>query len=389
MLDIYRNSQMVNPFSTIILSYLNMNRQNHQHQTQHQSQQLNEANYFLSYGSLILGTGTVMLSTFIISYYFNLKPYTYLKSAVSTISYILAEDVNNSKNNIINDDHKNKYENKYFDEYDAWLETKKATPVPNPNPAPNPALTPTDTENLDNMYYLTIKDTINETYGDIIMCYDNATQSFAYYAKTANIPYKYLETAARKYVIDTNADASIYIDIRKEFENAKNKNNKKIENSIVVGSETTMHTNTNDKAADDESDLFAKFKSYNTASNIPVNDIHTKKMTALESAVLSSVNVAKPNDGNSNSNTKQHVSILRENANRYSYRGKLADYEIHHENFLSDRRNKANSKPDNLLNITKIDDNNDTNNNNNNDNAINKENKAKMSYQEFKKQMVK
>jgi len=337
---------------------------------------VNDVNYFLSYGSLILGTSTVLLSTFVVSYYFNLKPYTYLKSAVSTLSYnLLSKDVNKRNNN--NTDYKNKYENKYFDEYDTWLETKKENT--------------SNTDNLDNMYYSTIRDTINETYGDIIMCYDNATQSFAYYAKTANIPYKYLETAARKYVIETNADVSIYIDIRKEFEKAKNK----IENTIVSSitpSETNagLKTNvvndnnkddkTNEKEnKDDDRNLFAKFKSYNTASNIPVNDIHTKKITELESAVLSSVNVVKTNDGN----TKPHVSILRENSNRYSYRGKLSDYEIHHEKFLADRRKKIQrsaaeeSSAESSTSETKRHNTNEHNNSN-----------TKMSYQEFKKQMM-
>jgi len=334
---------MVNPFSTIIFSFLNMNR-NQQHQTHHQTQQSNEAGYFLSYGSLIVGTGTVMLSTLIISYYFNTKPYTYLKSAVSTISYILSEDVS-SRSITKNSENSDKYENKYFNEYDAWLESKKA------NTAANDA--------LNNMYYSTIRDTINDVYGDIIMCYDNATQSFAYYAKTANIPYKYLETAARKYVIDTDADKSIYIDIRKEYENAKNKLENKTDS-------TEKQTNNADE--DDDTTLYVKFKSYNTASNIPVNDIHTKKMTALESAVLSSVSGANMGGGGA-TNTKQGT-ILRENSNRYSYRGKLTDYEIHHENFLADKRMKT--KTETEINSITTEDN----------------NKDKMSYQEFKKKQL-
>jgi hypothetical protein len=336
---------MVNPFSTIIFSFLNTNR----HQTQHQpQQQSNEASYFLSYGSLILGTSTVMLSTLIISYYFNLKPYTYLKSAVSTMSYILAEDVSSRRS--ITD---NSYENRYFEEYDTWLESKKTDTAND---------TAIDTDTLNNMYYLTIRDTINDIYGDIIMCYDNATQSFAYYAKTANIPYKYLETAARKYVIDTDADKSIYIDIRKEYEKARNKLENKSDSDSSSG---ILETQINNADEGDDSTLYVKFKSYNTASNIPVNDIHTKKMTALESVVLSSVS-GSMKGGGSASNTKQGT-ILRENANRYSYRGKLTDYEIHHENFLADKRMKT--KTETEINSITTEDN----------------NKDKMSYQEFKK----
>ena len=69
------------------------------------------------------------------------------------------------------------FEDKYFKEYDEWVEAQK-------NENANKK------ECLENMYYTTVRDTINEFYGDVIMCYDHATYSFAYYARTANIPYK-------------------------------------------------------------------------------------------------------------------------------------------------------------------------------------------------------
>jgi len=322
------------------------------HQSQDQEQQSNEAGYFLSYGFLILGTSTVMLSTLLISYYFNIKPYTYLKSAVSTMSYIFSNDVSNITTSS-KTDNAEKYENKYFEEYDTWLESKNENTE----------------DKLNNMYYSTIRDTINDIYGDIIMCYDNATQSFAYYAKTANIPYKYLETAARKYVIETDAVKTLYIDIRKEYENAKNK----LENTENAAK---TEKQTKNEYEEDDSKLYVKFKSYNTASNIPVNDIHTKKMTALESAVLSTVsgaNMGGGGVGGGASNTKQG-SILRENANRYSYRGKIVDYEIHHEKFLVERRMKTKSETELETEITSTE--------------IEDNNKGKMSYQEFKKKQL-
>ena len=91
------------------------------------------------------------------------------------------------------------FENKYFNEYDEWI-----------NATDNEKTTDDHkTECLENMYYSTVRETINEFYGDVIMCYDHKTLSFAYYARTGNIPYKYLETISRKYMIETNAPKEI------------------------------------------------------------------------------------------------------------------------------------------------------------------------------------
>lgn len=354
---------MVNPVSIIVLGIINAfrrnNNNNHQHPTldpnlhQHPYQQgtlsnqyltnNDYMNYFLSYSGLILGTGTVMLTTLGISYYFNTKPYTYLRS-LRFLSNKTTIEVTVS----------NLYESKYFDEYDRYIERKR-------NETANEKEIYQDEnkqhiqECLDNMYYSTITDFINDTYGTIIMCYDHATQSFAYYAKTANIPYKYLETAARKYVIDTNAPEDLYVDIRKEYENASNKVNNKINKKISSTKE----------AKEEDENIFATFKSYNKATNIPVSEIHNTKDTStktpLEESVLSSFTQS------SKSSASSSAPILRERANRYSYRGKLTDFETHHATFLSNRRKSKNI---------------DIANNNDNDTEL-------LSYQEYKKRQHK
>ena len=285
-------------------------------------------NYFLSYPALILGTGTVMLTTLLgISYCFNLKPYTYLIPPAAATS-----------------EESDKYEFRYFEEYDKWIEEKQ-----NETTKSKEAYQSENKEHiqecLNNMYYSTIKDYINDTYKEIIMCYDHATQSFAYYAKTANIPYKYLETAARKYVIETNAPEELYVDIRKEYENAKNKA-QQTPNEKVAGTGTAVvglgpvvggrNPQRNPHTTDDN-DVFATFKKYNKTSNIPVSDIHSVKSSSasqLENAVLSSVQ-GLSNQPNTDTNTPP---ILREKANRYSYRGKIEDFETHHASYLANRR---------------------------------------------------
>jgi hypothetical protein len=135
------------------------------------------------------------------------------------------------------------------------------------------------------------------------MRYDAATFSFAYYARTANIPYKYLETVSRKYMIETNAPRDIHVDIRKEYAKAKEHlTNKKVSSNNTASTDTKQEPD----------DVFAKFKTYNTAPNISSN-------TNQNSTKTTTTTTSEPTN---NTTTK----VIRENANRYSYRGKIADW---------------------------------------------------------------
>ena len=211
------------------------------------------------------------------------------------------------------------FENKYFNEYDEWInatDTEKTTDDHK-------------TECLENMYYSTVRETINEFYGDVIMCYDHKTLSFAYYARTGNIPYKYLETISRKYMIETNAPKEIHVDIRNEYKKAV---------TTATTTATTADTDTATTADTDtatatpttepETNVFVKLKSYNTVSNLK---IHTNTNTN-DTTSNNKDSFVKPE-----TKTKTNI-ILRENANRYSYRGKIDDFAEHHALFLAERR---------------------------------------------------
>ena len=333
-------------------------------------------NYFLSYPALILGTGTVMLTTLGISFCFNLKPYTYLISSLTSFSEIFDSSASraSASSSASGTSESDKYEFKYFEEYDKWTEQKQ-NETTNSKEVYQSENKEHIQECLNNMYYSTIKDYINDTYKEIIMCYDHATQSFAYYAKTANIPYKYLETAARKYVIETNAPENLYVDIRKEYENAKNNAqktsndaNEKVTDAGVGGRNPQLNPHTDDDA------VFATFKKYNKTSNIPVSDIHSVKTSSsssqLENAVLSSVQ-GLSNQPNTDTNTPP---ILREKANRYSYRGKIEDFETHHASYLANRRQQQSNDTDAAASA---------------DTTTGAETKTKMSYQEYKEMQKK
>ena len=137
--------------------------------------------------------------------------------------------------------------------------------------------------------------------GIIYMAYDNSIESYIYYSKTKDIPYKYLETVARKYVID-NKCLNIYVDYKEEYIQGLNKykqmlqeRKELLENKIKEKEQKQDEDNVENK----KKNIFANFKSYNK------QDKSTKN--------------------NTDTSTKEY--ILTENSNHYKYKGNLDDYE--------------------------------------------------------------
>ena len=141
----------------------------------------------------------------------------------------------------------------------------------------------------------------NTPRGIIYMAYDNSIESYIYYSKTKDIPYKYLETVARKYVID-NKCLNIYVDYKEEYIQGLNKykqmlqERKELLENKIKEKEQKQHE---DNVENKKKNIFANFKSYNK------QDKSTKN--------------------NTDTNTKEY--ILTENSNHYKYKGNLDDYE--------------------------------------------------------------
>ena len=124
--------------------------------------------------------------------------------------------------------------------------------------------------------------------GDIIMYYDDNLESFVYYCDDKNIPYKYLETVARKFVIDNDC-ISLYVNMYEEIK--KGIERKELE--ISREQEITNNRTTNSDSL--VNSVFATFKNYNLT--------------------------------NEKSRLKTKHYILKAQSNRYSYRGKIQDGE--------------------------------------------------------------
>ena len=166
------------------------------------------------------------------------------------------------------------YENEMFEEYDN-LEDRDLTE-----------------DDVKDLSLNTITETIPRV-GDVLMYYDSELESFVYHSKTKEIPYKYLETVARKYVIHYDCK-NIYVDIRKEYENGVNKC-KEIKEKEKASAEQTTTADGEPTGENKKKQLFVKLKSYNRKAEV-------------------------------NSKQKDKIYILREHSNRYSYRGKIEEY---------------------------------------------------------------
>jgi hypothetical protein len=79
----------------------------------------------------------------------------------------------------------------------------------------------------------------NTPSGDVIMFYDQDLESFVYYCDNKSIPYKYLETVARKYVIDNRCVAN-FVDLAEEIRKAVEKRDEPVAQEPSLPSQNTV-----------------------------------------------------------------------------------------------------------------------------------------------------
>ena len=130
--------------------------------------------------------------------------------------------------------------------------------------------------------------------GNVLMYWDNNRSSFIYYSDTS-IPYRYLEVVARKYVIMNNC-REIYFIMEEQLKPLKKE-------EIVEKKE--------------EKNVFAKLKSYNQSSILDTKNIAPNKQNQ---------NTQLPRIQIKQKETDNNEILLKENANRYSYEGKLINF---------------------------------------------------------------
>jgi len=164
--------------------------------------------------------------------------------------------------------------------------------------------------------------------GNVLMIYDKERETFKYYAD-CNIPYRYLEPVARKYVKMFNC-RPIFVDMEEElklFEEKweKEQEQKKIkeENDKLAAEEALK--NNQQIPETNKKNVFAKFKSYNKDSGGKINMAPPPKNSIPNKSITE---------------TKENEKIiLKEKANRYTYEGKMANF-----NFLKKPEKKTFNK---------------------------------------------
>jgi len=161
-------------------------------------------------------------------------------------------------------------------------------------------------QRLDELKYAIIMETT--PLGNVIMYYDNSREVFTYYSDSS-IPYRFLETCARKYVVLHNCKA-IFVDMEEEIKNAEKKLEEKKEQKKKEEEQENQLKKSND-GIPVRKNVFAKLKSYNKDSGLKVAGISgdsknagTKKTTA----------------------ENEENMILKEKANRYSCEGKIMNF---------------------------------------------------------------
>lgn len=153
----------------------------------------------------------------------------------------------------------------------------------------------------------------NTPIGNVYMRYNNSTGSFEYFSNNT-IPYKYLETIGRKYVI-TYWCKPIFVDVEEELK----KSEIKFSNDMKKKEEDDKK---HGEMKNNPRNIMAKMKSYNK---------DTKNHTAIQPMKnRTSSNVLPPQIKstikNVNVNETSEKQLLKEKANRYTWKGRLSDF---------------------------------------------------------------
>ena len=151
--------------------------------------------------------------------------------------------------------------------------------------------------------------------GNIFMRYNNNKKSFEYFSNNT-IPYRYLEAVGRKYVL-TYYCKPIFIDLEEELKKSQEKLDDELKKTQEKLEEESQNKIIKSK------DLFVRLKTYNKDSKPQMQTAHMQKNREKNNFVLPPQ--IKANLPNVNSNEKQ---LLKENANRYTWEGRLANFTI-------------------------------------------------------------
>jgi hypothetical protein len=156
--------------------------------------------------------------------------------------------------------------------------------------------------------------------GNVLMFYNHDKLAFEYYSDLT-IPYRYLETVARKYVVTYNY-RPLYIDMDEELKEYEKKMEEK---EARIKEANDKLSNSNSQANAKPKDVFAKFKSYNKEAGTGRVNTAPPPKNSIPQNRLPTPNLK---DTKKDSNGNSEKMLLKERANRYSYQGKFLNFNI-------------------------------------------------------------
>jgi len=221
------------------------------------------------------------------------------------------------------------YEQKYLQEYKKRLENINTTDI-------------LEKRNLKNSFIIE-----KTPLGNVAMYYNEERECFEYYSDNT-IPYRYLETIGRKYVLTFDC-LSIYIDMEEELKKQKemmekNKEFEKIKKEQEQKQNTKEYQNTNQTKNEEETqstkkNIFAKLKNYNKSSN-PIQPTNQATRANQDQEIKNPIkknqtnpsNLKKPNTIQYNSSNLSSSSnstvLLKEKSNSYLSKGRFSNFNI-------------------------------------------------------------
>lgn len=144
--------------------------------------------------------------------------------------------------------------------------------------------------------------------GNVIMLYNDTRKVFEYYSDSS-VPYRYLETVCRKYVITFNCK-HLYVvmesELKKNMEESKRISEEKEEKE-------KREKNNPDMTNKQKKSVFTKFKSYNKEAGTGHVNIAVQPKNSIPNLRIDTKHSNEP-------------VVLKENVNRYLYQGKTGNY---------------------------------------------------------------
>ena len=158
--------------------------------------------------------------------------------------------------------------------------------------------------------------------GNVYMRYNNSKKSFEYFSNNT-IPYRYLEPVGRKYVT-TYFCKPLFIDIDDELKKAQQKKDDEDQLKKEQKEQKEQKQKDDKEKGINEKDIYAKLKSYN-------NDPTTAAIMKTKNRQMGAMSLPpqiQANLPNVNSSTAPEKMLLKENANRYTWEGRMSNLSL-------------------------------------------------------------